>query len=393
MAADIRDLEDQLYEYDHEYKLLEQQLGSMRREVAHLRSSPPAAVVPKASKPNVPLEFLPRDTLPAPSTSKNKDSQKKGDSSPPSILLPSNGSETPPNSGLEALRPEPIEPESIQPQPVQPEPILPQPSNSPAFPPPQPPPGQNAPGPDIDFDVEGVTVPSINSGASMPPSLPTRNLGTAPENDLDLNLSQIELPTQLAATPTQARGASISHATQVVTDTRVVEFSIHPNLSRAVNFDEDGQDDGLFLVLLPKNTQGQFVAAAAALTVEVFDPSRDDEHSRIGLWSYSPSEVSSKVQPIGSQQGIHLTLPWNGPNPKSDRVVVHCKYTFENGRQLVAHKEIFVNAPGALKTVWAPRAGFPVQNASGTMSAPNSPSRVRPAGAFPTNEMPPGPTK
>src|SRR5690554_954635 len=45
MAAEIRDLEDQLYEYDHQYKLLEQQVEVLRQQNMVLK----AAVPPKRS--------------------------------------------------------------------------------------------------------------------------------------------------------------------------------------------------------------------------------------------------------------------------------------------------------------------------------------------------------
>ncbi len=42
MAAEIRDLEDQLYEFDGEYRMMEQQLDALRAENARLKSGLPA---------------------------------------------------------------------------------------------------------------------------------------------------------------------------------------------------------------------------------------------------------------------------------------------------------------------------------------------------------------
>lgn len=198
-------------------------------------------------------------------------------------------------------------------------------------------------------------------------------------DDLEMNLSRIDLPSQLAG-QSSAAGAKITLATEKVTDTRVVELAFHPTLSRAANFDDAGDDDGLILVLQPKNERGQMVPEAADLSVVVLDPAREGNAARIGRWDYSAEEVRSKMQPIGSNQGIQLTLPWNGPDPSADRVIVFARYTFENGRQVIGQKEIFVSSDGGLRTVWAPRgqsSDAPVVSASATTS-PN-PNVVRPA--------------
>ncbi len=231
---------------------------------------------------------------------------------------------------------------------------------------PQPPAGSdsNRPTAPKSFDEEGfdpdtLLPPTIEPGEPIPPPKPIMIEGlnaasTAPDVDFDLNQSRIELPAQLAGS-SNGEQATITMATEKVTDRRIVELAFHPSLSRAANFDDRADDDGLYLVLRPTNERGQMVAEAAELTIVVLDPAREGNDSRIGRWDYTAAEVKAKMQPIGSTQGIHLTLPWNGPDPSADRVIVFAKYTFENGRQVIGQKEIFVSSDGGLKSVWAPR--------------------------------------
>ncbi len=78
MAAEIRQLEDQLYEFDNEYHVLEKELASLKAENQKLRTNPATTTksqsgggqlfAPKESTPS-PLEFAPREPLPKPSTS------------------------------------------------------------------------------------------------------------------------------------------------------------------------------------------------------------------------------------------------------------------------------------------------------------------------------------
>jgi hypothetical protein len=211
-----------------------------------------------------------------------------------------------------------------------------------------------------------------------------------------LTLTKIDMPAQLTGGQ-KATGARILPAAEVVTDKRIIEIVFHAGMSRSVSFDGDNQDDGMYLVLQPKNQLGQVVPTAGTLAIEAFEV--DQQRRSVGQWKYSPSEVHAKMQPIGSQQGIHLTLPWNGPNPKSEKVLVIATYHFENGRKLIAQKEIYLSSGSKMKTVWAPRAA--VDASSGTTSQQVIPASaststasdpwVQTVGSFPAPESAPAP--
>jgi hypothetical protein len=202
----------------------------------------------------------------------------------------------------------------------------------------------------------------------------------SPESSLEMSLSQIEIPTEktparLASNSSSIKQATLQIATEKVTDTRVVELAFHPSLSRAVNLDDRSDDDGLYLVLQPKNERGQMVPVAADLTIIAVDPAREGQAGQVGRWDYSAAEVQSKLRPIGQEQGIHFQLPWNGPDPSADRVIVFGLYKFPDGRQVMGEKEIFISHDGSHKTVWTPRTSVgnnPTEVASASYLAPQS---------------------
>lgn len=415
MAAEIRDLENQLYEYDHEYRLLEQQLNTLQHQNAALKNSVstqtqsgskrsllsplgPLAQPPDQSSrtaprnPVLPIQPDPMLEPPQPKTLPPTQIQPQpnsilepdqpGTSRPPQIeeMPPPQAGRIPlPSDSRGAGAPErlPSEPPSFNPQPKAPGPK----SAIPKFPVPQ---GGN------EFDSEELLLPpTIDPGIPTPPPLPgVSQLGNgtpvAPENNLEMNLSRIEIPKQKTpaqlASNTSVNQASIKIATEKVTDTRVVELAFHPSLSRAINMDDRPDDDGLYLVLQPKNERGQMVPVAADLTIFVLDPAREGDAAKIGRWEYKAADVQSKLQPIGSEQGIHFRLPWNGPDPAADRIIVFALYKFDNGRQVMGEKEIFISSDGSHKTVWTARDG-----ASSSVPQVASASYVTPSGERPVN--------
>jgi len=116
------------------------------------------------------------------------------------------------------------------------------------------------------------------------------------------------------------------------------------------------------------NQKGEVVPLEADLSIAVIDPAREQRQSVIGRWDYSAAEIRGKIKPIGSDQGIHLSLPWNGPDPIADRVEVFARYTFSDGRQVVGIKTIFVSTESSQRTVWAPRGGNRTRTAAAESS-------------------------
>ncbi|MFK7737330.1 MAG: hypothetical protein AB8B50_14950 [Pirellulaceae bacterium] len=394
MAAEIRDLEDQLYEYDYEYRLLEQELSSLRQQNNQIQSQTPSTSSQESTFGNrQPLQFMTPASptvVPDPVDPYQGDNGAQGRSS----ILEDNSS----SSGPEEVPSLPAESgQGNAPRETPPSRVNPfdrgQPQADPA-------------GEDSGFGTspDDLLPPQIDLGEPMTPPLPTssyapisgdRAANSQPQMDaLELNVSRIEIPAQFASQKTLKSSiqsgrtgsqssasntdfdsakkkaepnndgelnftpgfATIRPAVEQVTDQRIVELAFHPTLSRAANFDDVTDDDGLYLVLQPRNEKGQVVPIAANLSVVILDPSRSGKAARIGRRDYSATEVKSKTVRSGSKQGIHLTLPWNGPDPNADRVIVFVRYTFPDGRQVIGEKTFFVSGPGGLKTVWAPRA-------------------------------------
>ncbi len=383
MASEIRQLEDQLYDYDNEYHILEQELANLKAENQQLRQSPGTPpqqrgfgqlLAPKseheAQGSSGSLQFSPRDNevIPAPAANAMKSPAPSLDTLPPKkpeSILEAPGA----TGGKRQLE------DSLPPLPKNPK--VEPPSDSLEIP-----------------NIDPGTPITIQPGTPLPPGMPVlKNFSSnpspsnsqnksAPPNNLELNLSRIDVPNQLAST--RSDRAQLKLGAEKPSDMRIVELAFHPSLCRAANFDDQSDDDGLYLVLQPKNVEGQMVPIFAALEIAVHDPARmgkdgESDSSRVGRWSYSANEVKSKFQPIGASQGIHLTLPWNGPDPQADRVIVYVRYTVPDGRQVINEKTIFVSGKGNMKTVWVPRGdSSSVVTASGEQAIINNPTNIVP---------------
>lgn len=373
MAAEIRDLEDQCYEYDYEYRRLEQEYADMARRMANAEKQ---------------LETPPQ-------------SGNRGNNRQPSVLdRIGSGNASPAPSGFAPPSSDAAtEGNSIN--------SLPAPGSR------RGPAGDDDPTGDFDdlgdVPLDALEPPTIEFGSPAAPPvsvLQTMTPGVAPENDLELNLSRIEIPAATAGhqKPVDDDASLASSGNEFlasgkiqtsrlvpakprVTDRRIVELGFHPALSRSVDLDGAPGDDGVILVVQPKNASGQIVDEYAKLTILILDPALPETRARIGFREYTPDEVRVKMKPLGAQQGIHLQLPWNGPNPRADRVIVFAKYTFSNEQEVIGSREIMLTNNASFKTVWTPR--LPGDGRPATSFAGRDTGRASPRASLPLRTPPP----
>jgi len=140
-----------------------------------------------------------------------------------------------------------------------------------------------------------------------------------------------------------------------IVDQRIVGIAFHPTLCRGCNFDEQAGDDGLYLVVTPINSAGQVLNESGTLTVVVEDPAEPKDNGRVAAWEFTAEQLAETLEPIGTAQGFHLSLPWKDKKPSSNVVSVYLLYSNANGRKLVNQREVHLRQPTTGQSVWTPR--------------------------------------
>jgi hypothetical protein len=176
-----------------------------------------------------------------------------------------------------------------------------------------------------------------------PPSLPKLDQGTILQGKIKL---PVDPNVVLASATTPIRSEP--------TDSRIVEIAFHPTMCRGHNFDEAPGDDGLYLVLIPRNKQSEPIHQSGDLTI-VVEETTDGQSARIAAWEIGSKELSEYLEPIGASQGYHLSLPWQKSAPTTTTVQVFVKFEAEDGRTMVNRREVSLRRPGARQSAWTPR--------------------------------------
>ncbi|MCY2976033.1 MAG: hypothetical protein NTW52_15365 [Planctomycetota bacterium] len=409
MAGEIRELEDRIFEYDAAYRQTEDELDIIRSENEALRSSlAQRSTNAQHRSNNSPLQqrleelqdshsrarsgsdnapnampttpILPQsdsiiDPIPEPASKAAPKStpESKGPSAPATNKTgPSKPSAAKDSEALD-LEPPEIEmgvPGSIETLPFK----LP---NASPIPNPNPVPNGILPSPLMPPPLP--TFPTTqNRGASNDEQSPMIPLPTVSDPDA-IALNQIIVPAFVkkessAVVQAGATGRltssnaqdlpTVRTRTEVIgkpdwiaqpTDMRVVEIAFHPSLCRGSNRESDPNEDGLRLVMQPKNQHGDFLPEVAGMTLVVVDSAMPDGESKIGRWTWTAEELQESLEPIGFSQGFHVAVAWQSKRPIAKSVQVHVRYEMADGRRLVNEKTIELYAPSLGSEAWTPR--------------------------------------
>jgi hypothetical protein len=144
---------------------------------------------------------------------------------------------------------------------------------------------------------------------------------------------------------------------------------LNPLLTGGIDLDGQPGDDGLRVVVEPRNAAGQFVPEAGAVSVVVLDPDRQGEAARIARWDFDLSAARQMLAASSPSPGLTLEMPWPAAAPAATRLKLYVRYETADGRRLETDREIFVSPPGQAIGRWTPRSVDRPQASIATIAA------------------------
>ncbi len=135
---------------------------------------------------------------------------------------------------------------------------------------------------------------------------------------------------------------------------RVASIALDRVLTGGISADERAGDQGLLVVVEPRDSAGRIVEAPADMIVVVLDPELEGEAMRIGRWEYAAAETANlfRRSPMGS--AVHLSLGWPDASPKHKKLHVFVRYVTADGRSLQTDQWVEIALPGEKSARWTP---------------------------------------
>jgi hypothetical protein len=137
-----------------------------------------------------------------------------------------------------------------------------------------------------------------------------------------------------------AGGQGLTAHSVMADNSPVAQITLHPALTGGIGSGIRHGDEGLLVVVEPRDFGGNIINAPGNISVALLDPALTGEQARLVRWDFAAAETQGMLR-TGSQPGIHLRLPWNF-TPAHDRLKVFVRYTTRDGRKLQAERLISV---------------------------------------------------
>jgi hypothetical protein len=154
--------------------------------------------------------------------------------------------------------------------------------------------------------------------------------------------------------------------------------TLSPLFTGGADFDSQPGDDGLCVVVEPRNAGEEYVPEAGPISIVVLDPSRQGDAARVARWDFDLSAARQKLAGSAAATGIKLELPWPAAPPAANRLHLFVRYETADGRKLQTDREIFLTPPGQASSRWTPRTAQR-QRPEATVAPVSTASVVTPA--------------
>ncbi|MGD9127490.1 MAG: hypothetical protein PVH19_08945 [Planctomycetia bacterium] len=122
----------------------------------------------------------------------------------------------------------------------------------------------------------------------------------------------------------------------------VQEITISNLMTGGVNADSQKGDEGLFVVVEPRDGQGHLVPAAGPISLIAFDPALPKEKAQVARWDFSEKELAAQFRRSGSAEGFHLEVRWPDMPPRHEHLKLFVRYVTADARKLYAQAPVRV---------------------------------------------------
>jgi hypothetical protein len=170
---------------------------------------------------------------------------------------------------------------------------------------------------------------------------------------------------------------------------QVASIALNRSLTGSIVADDRSGDQGLLVVIEPRDRAGRPVDAPAEVNVVVVDPALKDpkgQASRVARWDFTAAEAAAMFRRSGSSQAMHLMTAWPGDPPVHNKLHLFVRYVTADGRKLETDQPIEVALPGDPANRWTAGA-VRTERSSGGEAPAARPSDASPSTAARSDEL------
>lgn len=111
-------------------------------------------------------------------------------------------------------------------------------------------------------------------------------------------------------------------------------LSINKRLTGGMDRDSTGGDEGIMVMVEPRDEQGRLVNDPGAVSLVLMDPAQIGDAARIARWDFQKHEFDDHFKNSTFGQGLQYELSWPGEPPEHRDLVLFVRYMADDGTKL-----------------------------------------------------------
>jgi hypothetical protein len=119
-------------------------------------------------------------------------------------------------------------------------------------------------------------------------------------------------------------------------------LSINRRLTGGLDRDNAGGDEGILVMVEPRNDQGQLVKSPGAVSVVVMDPAASGDAARVARWDFQAHEFDDHFKRSTFGTGLQYELSWPGEAPTNRDLVLFVRYIGADGAKVTTEAPLHV---------------------------------------------------
>jgi hypothetical protein len=124
---------------------------------------------------------------------------------------------------------------------------------------------------------------------------------------------------------------------------RISKIVLSRQLTGGYDADRQLGDEGIRIVIEPRNEDDQLVKQSGDVAVVIVDPALTGNESRVARWDFDRDEIAQHFEKTVLAEGIHLELPWPADPPLHERLIVFVRLTTADGNSFETNQPILVD--------------------------------------------------
>jgi hypothetical protein len=119
-------------------------------------------------------------------------------------------------------------------------------------------------------------------------------------------------------------------------------LSINRRLTGGLDRDGAGGDEGIMVMIEPRNQRGELVKTPGAVSVVVMDPAQSGDAARVARWDFQAHEFDDHFTSSTFGRGLKYELDWPGEPPQNRDLVLFVRYIAGDGTKLTTDAPLSV---------------------------------------------------